>query len=149
MKFVTSYYANKDIPDEYIKVSISGGLADYIEVHHWDTRLAPKKSFFMKYKNSVPGEIREREYIKEFKRLVLVEVQLNDIFKEWSDKFGKNKTFCIMCYETPEDFCHRQLVAEAIEKKYSIEVPEINVEKDTKREDGKFQSTIQIDEEEW
>jgi len=158
MKFVTSYYAKiaeirEKYPD-YIIVSISGGLDDYIIplVDIWDKRLAPKKDFFNEYKKSNPGLEREIQYVKEFKSKVLIrddEVTLNDILKSWSDRGGLNKTFVIMCYEVPSDFCHRHIVAEEIETKYGIEVPELFASEDYERVNYKYRVTSNFTDDEW
>ena len=154
MKFFTSYYGNiKNIPEDYILVSISGGITDEIEavVDLHDKRLAPKKQFFLEYKDSPQGSKRELVYTKEFQRLVIDEVDMNDIFKSWSDLFGKDKKYVILCYESPENtFCHRHLVAEAIEEKYSIDIPEIGVDTEIyERKNGKMDCKIKFDVEEW
>jgi len=131
MKFVTSYYAKiseikKHYP-EYIMVSISGDIPNYIKdiVDLWDKRFAPNWSLFKEYKNSPEGPKREIQYVKRFKNEIMSKRDINSILKEWSDKFGKDKTFVIMCYEKPQDFCHRHIVAEAIENKYNIKIPEL------------------------
>lgn len=153
MTFSSSYYGNiKNIPEDYILVSISGGITDEIRkvIHKQDTRLAPKKKFFLEYKDSTPGNAREAVYVKNFKEQVLADVDLNKIFREWSEEFGKNKHFVILCYETPEDFCHRQIVSEAIENKYSINVPELGVDMDDfEKKDYKYQQKTTLDEDEW
>ena len=158
MKFFTSYYSNikkiRELHPDYIIVSISGGLDDYIVplVDIWDRRLAPKKDFFNEYKASPEGLLREKEYVKQFKNKVLIredETSINDIFKSWSDKAGLQKSFVIMCYETPEDFCHRHIVAEEIEAKYGVEVPELFVSDDYERKDYKFKIKSNFNEDEW
>jgi len=131
MKFYTSYYAQiskiRAKHPDYTIVSISGGLDDYlvplVDIH--DRRLAPKKDFFIEYKNSKPGIAREQVYVSEFKDKVLNEEDINDILKSWQNKENLKETFVIMCYEKPTDFCHRHIVAEAIEQKYNIIVPEL------------------------
>jgi len=163
MKFVTSYYARineirEKYPD-YIIVSISGGLEEYIKplIDIWDKRLAPKRDFFNVYKNSPPGFKREQEYVKQFKKRVLIredDVTLNDILKSWSDRAGLNKTFVIMCYEANEpgsvSFCHRRIVAEAIEQKYAIDVPELFFDYENYEiKDYKVQVKETLNEDEW
>jgi len=157
MKFKTSYYARMEeirekYPD-YILVSISGGLDQWIEneVDLWDKRLAPKKDFFNEYKESNMPD-KEAIYTKKFKEKVLIRedgVTINDIFKSWSDKFGLNKTFIILCYEIPVDFCHRHIVAEAIEEKYGVPVPEMFISNDFERIDYKYKLKSNFDTEEW
>jgi hypothetical protein len=136
MKIHTSYYANiKNIPEDYILVSISGGLSESLrsKVHIQDKRLAPTYNLFQKYKNG--GS--EEDYIKEFQEEVLNKIDINDILREYSLKYGAMSRIVFLCYEKPEDFCHRQLVAEHIQEKYKVKVKELNFE-DNNRIKGKI-----------
>ena len=151
MKIFTSYYANiKNIPDDYILISISGGITEDIRnvVDMQDTRLAPKKEFFMEYKESEEGPVREKEYVKQFKGKVLKDLDINEVLKSWSDLFGKSQKYVMLCYETPESFCHRQIVAEHIEEKYGIEVLELNTD-DLERKDYKYIQKNTFNDDEW
>ena len=152
MTFYTSYYANlKNIPKEYITVSISGDIPDYIkeEVQVWDRRLAPTLDLFNEYKNSPEGPTRELQYVKRFKKEVLNNRDLNEIIKSWNNELKDNKTYVIMCYETPDEFCHRQIIAEAIEEKYNIVVPELSLDENYERKKYKFQLKSNFNEDEW
>ena len=154
MTFATSYYAKineirKQYPD-YILVSISGGItpeiSESVDIH--DKRLAPNLSLFKEYKDNPENKNREQQYIKRFKKEVLEQRDLNEIFKSWSDKIGLDKKYIIMCYEVPNDFCHRHLVAEAIEQKYGIEIPELFME-GYERKDYKMKPIGTLEEDEW
>ena len=151
MKIFTSYYANiKNIPDDYILVSISGGLTKEIEnsIDYWDKYFAPSLDIFTEFKKSeLPN--KEEIYVRRFKDEVLGNRDINEILKSWTDKFGKDKKYVMLCYETPEDFCHRQIVAEAIENKYGIEVNEIGIDNNYVRKDFKFKIKENFDEDEW
>lgn len=160
MTFATSYYANiskirEKYPD-YIIVSISGWLTPELEneVDYWDKRFAPNKDFFTEYKNSPEGKEREDIYVKKFKNEVLANRDLNSIFKEWSNKAGVMKKFVLLCYESNDinssSFCHRRIVAEAIENKYGVEVPELFFDYNNyKIEDYKVKIKNEISEDEW
>ena len=151
-KFYTSYYANiKNIPEEYITVSISGDIPEYIntEVDVWDKRLAPNWSLFKEYKESHEGLTRELQYVKRFKKEILSNIDLNEIINSWNNELKMDKTYVILCYETPEEFCHRQIVAEAIEQKYKIEVPELSISDDYERKNYKYIPKIKFNEFEW
>jgi len=157
MKFFTSYYANmKNIPSDYIKVSISGDIPEYISenVEIWDRRLAPNLSLFSEYKNSADGEAREKKYVQRFKDEVLLNRDINEIFKSWTEKYGLNQKYVLLCYESNDisvsTFCHRRIVAEAIEMKYGIEVKELNFDYENyKIEDYKVKTKVEIDDDEW
>jgi hypothetical protein len=160
MTFVTSYYAKineirKQYPD-YILVSISGGITpeilDSVDIH--DKRLAPNLSLFKEYKDNPENPNREQQYINRFKKEVLEQRDLNEIFKSWSDKIGLNKKYVIMCYEANEygssSFCHRRIVAEEISKKYGIEVPELFLDYENYEvKNYKVKEKFGIDDNEW
>jgi len=153
MKLYTSYYANiKNIPEDYILVSISGGITEDIknamDIH--DKRFAPNLSLFTEYKNSPEGINREVRYVKRFKKEILENRDINEILKSWTDKFGYDKKYVMLCYEKPEDFCHRHIVAEAIENKYNIEINELGLDLKTyKIEDYKSKPLDEINLNEW
>ena len=69
--------------------------------------------------------LREIIYTERFKNEILENIDINEIFKSWSFKYGPLKKFVLLCYEEPNEFCHRHIVAEAIENKYSIKILEI------------------------
>lgn len=107
---VTSYYANiKNIPKDYTLISISGGITPEIlkAIHIHDKSLAPSWSIFKEYKDNPDTEL----YTKRFKAEVLPNVNLREKLIEWRSTSNNNK-FVLLCYETPNDFCHRHLVAE-------------------------------------
>ena len=162
MEFCTSYYAKideikKKYPD-YILVSISGNIPDEIKklVDIWDRRLAPSWSIFKEYKNSPKGYEREKRYVQRFKKEILLNINLDEIFKDWIDKVGMNKTFVLLCYESNDinskegTFCHRRIVQEAIEEKYNKKVPELFLDYEKyKIQDYKIEYKNEIKDEEW
>jgi uncharacterized protein YeaO (DUF488 family) len=156
MKFFTSYYANlnkiKELPGEYITVSISGDIPQDIKdsVDIWDRRFSPTWDLFKEYKNSPEGQQREDRYVQRFKDEVLLNRDINSIVKSWSDNFGLNQKYVLLCYETPSDFCHRHIVAEAISDKYGIEVPELFLDYDN-YEIQKYKAKLKgtLDDSEW
>ncbi len=139
MKFKTSYYANiPNIRKDYILVSISGGITNdikkLIDIH--EKRLAPSWSIFEQYKTSLPDTLREHKYIERFQNEILDNLDINELLNSFGDK---DKTYVLLCYEKPSDFCHRHIVAREIEKKYNIEVPEIGMSDDYERRNFKIQ----------
>ncbi|MDV6237616.1 DUF488 family protein [Leptospira ellisii] len=64
------------------------------------------------------------EYTKRFneKLFKLDAVEVLEQLKELS----QGKDLALLCYEKPGDFCHRRLVAEWLERKTGIEVPEFS-----------------------
>ena len=127
MKFFTSYYDNieyiKEKYPEAILISISGGISKEIKdkIDFWDNRFAPSLSIYNEYKDNLD----EKLYIKRFNEEILKNRDINQILYSWSLSFGQEKKYILLCYEKPNDFCHRHLVAEAIEKKYDIKIEEL------------------------
>jgi uncharacterized protein YeaO (DUF488 family) len=127
MRLYTSYYGNiKKIPKDYFVVSVSGGLPDELKliVDSWDTKLAPSKSIFFDYKKDRDQE----KYSSRFKDEILPKVDWLETLELWEEKANKiNKnieSIVICCYETPEDFCHRHILAEHFENEFKTIVEE-------------------------
>ena len=127
MKIWTSYYANiRNIPEDYFLVATSGMIPKEIEavVDSWNQSLAPSKSIFLENKETPDWE----QYVKRFKAERLPKVEWLEKLEQWEEKankIGKNiDNIVLLCYEKPSDFCHRQILAEAIEKEFRTEVQE-------------------------
>jgi len=106
----TSYFSNKSIPDNATKISI----ARFNKLDMWENKtFAPSKELLMKYK-------REDIYEKEFKKRFLQELNnipegLIDLYREVFIRDNSDQFF--LCYEEPNDFCHRHIVAEFLRSK--------------------------------
>ena len=153
MIWYTSYYKQiENIPSDYIKVSISRSIPDYINnvVDIWDKRLSPSYCILKEYKSSSEGIQREKQYVKRFKDEVLSKIDFNTIIKSWGNKSNK---YVLLCYEKPDSFCHRHIVAEAIEERYSInsiKVQEFGINYNTHElKDYRIQIKSDFDEDEW
>ena len=113
----TSYFAKiKDLPDYIIPISICGKAPDWYKGLQYK-KLAPKYDFFMKWKENHDNDY----YIKCFNEQVLDKLDiytvmrdLNDLLKTVENPFEYN--ICLICYEKPDDFCHRHLVADWLGK---------------------------------
>ena len=118
----TTYFANiKNLPPNTITVSICGKAPQ-----GWNgleyRKLAPKWSFFSVWKETKDNDY----YIEHFNKEVLEPLNIIRVTTElqvllpyeireqmqnavWNDdKFH----LALVCYEKPDDFCHRHLVAE-------------------------------------
>jgi glycerophosphoryl diester phosphodiesterase len=78
------------------------------------SQLFPKWSFLKKYLNDKDEIAYTIEYYKQILNILDAEKVYNDL----SDKV-------LLCWESSDRFCHRRLVAEWIERKLDIIVPEI------------------------
>lgn len=108
MKIFTSYFgACKRLPKEYVQVAICGGMT-----FPWPglryTKLAPRKSFFLEWKQNHDNDF----YIRHFNDEVLSALTQDQVRRELADLVGgEDKTVVLLCYERPGEFCHRHLVA--------------------------------------
>lgn len=74
------------------------------------------------------GEIDNEEYSRLFKSEILAFLEEQKI-KNLLESLSKNKDLFLLCYEKPEDFCHRHIVAEWIRNELGLEVKEYEVKK--------------------
>ena len=114
----TSYFAKvKSLPESIIPISICGKVPKGYNGLQYK-KLAPKYDFFMKWKENHDNDY----YIKCFNEQVLDNLNYDDVIKELLVLAGNFKglnylpDICLICYEKPEDFCHRHLVAEWLNK---------------------------------
>ena len=91
-------------------------------------QLAPTWELIYGYKD---GTIPDFLYASEYKRLLnkrkvdpnlLLELSVND------------EPVFLLCYESPKDFCHRHILAEWVEDKIGLVIPEWKNEKELQEE---------------
>ena len=102
----TSYFAMlKSLPENIIPISICGKAPDWYKGLQYK-KLAPKYKFFMEWKRNHDNTF----YIEHFNKEVLNLLDVNDVIKDLKS-LVPNKSIALICYEKPEDFCHRHLVS--------------------------------------
>lgn len=104
----TSYFANiKNLPNNFIPIAICGKAPD-----NWDglcyKRLAPKWEFFKVWKDNHDNNY----YISNFYSQVLSKLNPQSVVRELFNMCPKGTFPVLICYEKPDDFCHRHLVAD-------------------------------------
>ena len=100
--------------------------------------LAPKESFFRTWRNNrgvISEEENTRYYIREYYKQILSKIDIEKLLKYEKDPI-------LLCYEESSDFCHRHIVAEYINMKYGIEVPEIEIDENLQIKENKRPSNI-------
>jgi len=112
---MTSYFGNKNlskIPKQLL-VSISARSPIDIRIYK---PLCPSWNLVSNYKEK---RISEQDYIKIY-------------YEEYLNRLDAQKTFneigeesIILCYERPEKFCHRHLVADWFKHNLNIDVKEL------------------------
>lgn len=108
----TTYFAKlKSLPKHIVPISICGKAPDWYKGLQYK-KLAPKYDFFMEWKKNHDNEY----YIKCFKEQVLDNLNVDEVIYELTETHNQGGyldiDFALICYEKPEDFCHRHLVAD-------------------------------------
>jgi hypothetical protein len=115
----TSYFAcpklkNIDSPNRL--VAISKGLP------YWKTDLRSYPSLAPSWDLVKNRKIHPDEYTKIYRETVLDKLSAKYVYDHISSVFGENAI--LLCYEKPDQFCHRFLVAEWFMEELQIWVPE-------------------------
>lgn len=94
-----------------IPIAICGRYPEFFKHGYWFKFFAPSWDIFSNWKN---GKINNDQYTTRFNEEILGNISSVD--KENLIKFftQKDKSFILLCYEKPSDFCHRHLVADYI-----------------------------------
>ena len=103
----TTYFANlKNLPKEIVPVAICGKAPDGFKGAQYK-KLAPKWSFFSEWKKTRDNHY----YVRCFNEQVLNPLDARTVNAELTRLTNSAKDIALVCYETPEKFCHRHLVA--------------------------------------
>lgn len=117
IKIYTSYFANiKNLPDNIEPIAICGGIPNGYK-GKWLKFLAPKWWFFSKWKENHDNDF----YIENYNKEVLDKLNPEQVIKIIVHEAG-NKIPCLICYEKPDNFCHRHLVANWLNEKMTDKV---------------------------
>lgn len=105
MKIYTSYFAQlKKIKNP---ISICGKAPNWYFGPQYKN-LAPKYNFFIDYKT---GKISSDEYTIQFNKLVLANLNANQVIEDFKKIYPNVEEITLLCYEKIEDFCYRHIVA--------------------------------------
>lgn len=117
MKIYTSYYAKTKslIENNIIPISVSLFTPKYL-----------KNEIKIHLKNLAPTYImlsmEEDIYTPKYKK-ILNKLNYNDVINDIRF-FTRDKDCALMCYETPDDFCHRHLLAEWLNENTEFDIKE-------------------------
>ena len=109
-KIYTSYFANwRNFPEGSLKIGITRFAPSYWQHEINIEKLAPSESLLRSYQNKqidkymfaieYRHQLRERGLTPEGVRTIL-------------DGVANGRDIVLCCYEKPEDFCHRHVLAE-------------------------------------
>lgn len=114
----TSYFFSPKLNENDKLVSISGLFPPWFKKKYPNMRsydpLKPPKKLVFDYKD---GLIPEEEYVRVYNE-ILSKLDPERVYNILKDSI-------LLCWETPDKFCHRKLVAEWIKEKLEIEVEEL------------------------
>jgi hypothetical protein len=110
---ITSNFARHNIEKFHNSVSIARSSRWFKGRRY--PQLAPSRDLFTKY---LACMVDETQYAVEYRRDVLDKLDPARVFEE----LGSDAV--LLCWEAPEKFCHRRLVAAWLEYELGIEVPE-------------------------
>lgn len=126
MNIYTGYFAHTKTYEKagLIPVSIARWSPKWYEGLK-ELSLAPPENLLKQYKgNNPPSD-------EEYKRIYLENLTVDSVRQALyriKDK-ANNKDVVLMCYEKPDDLCHRHILSEYIKKYLQIWVEEFDVQK--------------------
>lgn len=107
----TGYFAKLKtyVNEGLIPVSICGKAPDWYNGFQYK-KLAPKYNFFIEWKNgSHKGD--NEYYIEHFNNEVLDTLNKTEVIEDLKKFSNDIDKIVLLCYEKPNDFCHRHLVS--------------------------------------
>ena len=115
--FYTSYFGNlRHLPTDVIPISIALKTPAWFTGHRYP-KLAPTPDILVEYQANGEEHLYMRRYLDE----ILGKLDQNAVYSELCALAG-TKSFALICYERPEKFCHRHIVAEWFRKAgYSVQ----------------------------
>ena len=115
----TGYYAKiKDYEQNgLIPVGISGKIPDGFKGARYQ-QLSPKYSWWKQWHDE---HMSDDWFVEKYYETVLNQLDPNQALQDLQN-IGKNVV--LLCYETPEKFCHRHIVAQWLNEKTGINICE-------------------------
>lgn len=119
MRLNTCYFAKTSIvlAADMVPIVISTSVPFWTDEFILYDKLYPPNDILWDYKN---GKISEQEYIKKYRNDILAKLDPHEVYLELEELSG-GKNICFMCWEKPNQFCHRHIVADWFRKAgYSV-----------------------------
>lgn len=102
----TTYFAKlKILPKTITPIAICGKPPEGFRGVTYQ-KLAPKWSFFSEWKKTHDNQY----YVEHFQSEVLAPLNPQQVYQELVALARNNTEIALVCYESPEKFCHRHLV---------------------------------------
>ena len=108
--------------------AVCGGVPDWYN-GNWCKKVAPRwvwwKEWHDKYAGKYESEESKTFYIEKYNNTVLDKLCRNDIVDELKT-IANGKNLYLLCFETPEKFCHRHLLADWLNEILDVKIVEWN-----------------------
>ena len=124
MKIWTSYFANiKKLENDGIYcVAICNKVPTFFKGPNIES-VAPNNSILWEYKKSAETDTDKERYRQRYIDEVLCAYRFHpeyftDLLQSFSDS-ENSKDIALLCYERPDDFCHRHILAEWLNERLS------------------------------
>ena len=148
MRIYTSYFANiKTLEENNIyPVGICNKVPQFFKNPNLES-VAPSNSILYEYKNSAQTDADRDRYKERYINEILCAYRFHPEYLterlEYFSSQEDDKDIALVCYERPEDFCHRHILAEWLNErlrdKYIIEeypkYPQPTEKKEKKKKD--------------
>lgn len=112
-------------------VAVCGGLPSYFKESpnaRWLKSVAPKWKWWSewhdKFKGSYESEESKAFYVEQYKTTVLDNLDPLEVITWLTDGVQDGTNIYLLCYEIPEKFCHRHLLAEWLNLKLGTDIRE-------------------------
>lgn len=116
----TSYFGNikciKQFDENAVLVSIAGKTPDWffpklgLKMHEFAPQWSWWKEWHDRFNSNLDSVESKQWYIREYESNVLSRLNAGKTIEKMKKMSSGNNIF-LLCYETPEKFCHRHLVA--------------------------------------
>lgn len=125
----TGYYGavNKylNIYPNFALVAISGKPPINWKYYHFK-KFAPSYSIWKEYHDStLPLNDKINKYTYRFNTEILNNLNKDTILLDLYNTVNQNQNLILLCYEKPNTFCHRHLIANYLLKEFNLNVTEI------------------------
>lgn len=122
MKIYTSYFAN------VAKLQKAGIVMIGIALYPPKWFYGPSIKYVSPSWDILHNSKSEEDYVQRFNAEILAHRDPK-VFLSNIEKMAKGKNVALCCFEKPDEFCHRHLVAKWMQEKLGIQVEEFGVTK--------------------
>jgi hypothetical protein len=122
----TTYFAKlRSLPNNIVPIAICGKSPSWYKGLEYK-KLAPKYWFFKEWKENHDNNFYVENYYNEVLALLNIDDVRNELWSMAGIIVGAKtqKDIALVCYEKPEDFCHRHLVSEWMNEAYPLSCAE-------------------------